>query len=228
MDRKLFDLQEADNTIARLRRERARLDDGSSLRGERDTLQKAVEEETQRLQRLHTDRTDKELQLRSTEDKIARQNSRLMSATGAHEVTALQRDIEALNRARGDLDEAILILMDEGETGQTHLADLQNQLKEKIAVTGQAETHFKSETERIEAEIAATQAKREAIANSLDPEHLEKYEEVAAQHHGVAVVHSEKGNCSACGMTIPAMRLREAKTQQWPECESCGRLLFVE
>ncbi|HEY0073204.1 MAG TPA: hypothetical protein VGB77_03810 [Abditibacteriaceae bacterium] len=228
MDRKLFDLQEADNTIARLRRERAKLDDGSSLRADRDTLQKAVEDETQRLQRMHTDRTDKELQLKTAEEKIARQNSRLMSATATHEVTALQRDIEALNRARGDLDEAILILMDEGETGQVHLADLDSQLKAAIAATAQAEAHFKSETERIEAEIAATQAKREALANSLDEEHLERYQEIAASHHGVAVTHPEKGNCSACGMAIPALRLKEAKIKEWPECEGCGRLLFVE
>jgi predicted nucleic acid-binding Zn-ribbon protein len=101
-------------------------------------------------------------------------------------------------------------------------------LRPLVAATAQAEAHFKSETERIEAEIAATQAKREALANSLDEEHLERYEEMAAQHHGVAVAHPEKGNCSACGMAIPAFSLKEAKTKEWPECESCGRLLFVE
>lgn len=228
MDRKLFELQEADNTIARLRRERAKLDDASSLRGERDTLQIAVDKETVRLQKMHSDRADKELQLQTAEEKIARQNSRLMSATASHEVTALQRDIAALNRARGDLDEAILILMDEEETGQAHLADLQNQLKAKSAQTNEAEAHFKSETGRIENEIAATQAKREALAQSLDPDALEKYTDIAARHHGVAVAHPEKGNCSACGMTITPFNLKEAKTKAWPECDNCARLLFVE
>ena len=228
MDRKLFELQEADNTVARLRRERAKLDDGSSLRGERDTLQKAVDDETARLQKMHAERTDRELELQTAEDKIARQNQRLMTATATHEVTALQRDIEALNRARGDLDETILILMDEGETGQAHLEDLQNQLKQKIAATAQAEANFKAETGRIENEIAATQAKREALAQSIDPEALEKFDEIAANHHGVAVAYSEKGNCSACGMTITPYNLKDAKTKEWPECENCHRLLFVE
>lgn len=227
MDRKLFDLQEADNTIARLRRERAKLDDGSSLRGERDTLQKAVEDETARLQKMHTDRTDKELQLKSTEEKIARQNSRLMNASAAHEVNALQRDIEALNRARGDLDEAILILMDEEDSGQANLVNLRRQLHEKSKETTRAEDNFKSETERIENEIAATQAKREAIKQSIEPESLAKYDEVASRHNGVAVAHPEKGNCSACGMTLTPYNLKEAKTKTWPVCESCGRLLFV-
>ena len=228
MDRKLFDLQEADNTIARLRRERAKLDDASSLRGERDTLQNAVTAETLRLQKMHTERTDKELQLKTAEEKIARQNSRLMSATATHEVTALQRDIEALNRARGDLDEAILILMDEDETGQAHLADLQDQLKNKSAETAGAEAHFKSETERIENEIAATQAKREALSQVMEADALERYNELAAQHQGVAVAHLEKGSCSGCGMTITPFNLKDAKSKEWPECDNCGRLLFVE
>src|SRR5687768_3122712 len=108
MNRQLFELQEADNTLARLRRERAKLDDGMAARGERDTLQNAVNAERGRLQKMHTERLDKELQLKATEEKIARQNSRLMSATNAHEVEALQRDLQGLKRARGDLDEAIL------------------------------------------------------------------------------------------------------------------------
>jgi uncharacterized protein len=228
MNRQLWELQEADNTLARLRRERAKLDDGTHVRGERDTLQKAVDDERARLQRLHTDRTDKELQLKSTEEKIARQNSRLMSATGAHEVTALQRDLTALNKARGDLDEAILILMDEGESGLENLKNLEAQLAQKSEETAQIEGHFNDETARIENEISAVTAKREAIAGAMPAEHLEKYESFAKRFHGVAVTHPEKGSCSACGMTIPAFSLREAKTKEWPTCESCGRLLFVE
>ncbi len=228
MDRKLFDLQEADNNMARLRRERAKLDDATSLRGERDTLQNAVNAEIVRLQKMHAERTDKELELKTAEEKIARQNSRLMSATATHEVTALQRDITALNRARGDLDEAILILMDEDETGQANLAQLQSQLEDKSAETAQAEAHFKAETERIENEIAATQAKRDALAQSIEPDALEKYNDLAARHHGVAVAHPEKGNCSACGMTITPFNLKDAKTKAWPECDNCGRLLYIE
>lgn len=228
MNRQLFELQEADNTIARLRRERNKLDDGLSLRGERDTLQKAVDEERARLQTLHTDRTDKELQLQTTEEKIARQNSRLMTATASHEVNALQRDIQALGKARGDLDEAILILMDEDETGQAKLTSLMGQLKEKTEAAAQAMAHFNSETARLENEITATQARREAIAQALEPENLEKYENFAKRYGGIAVAHVEKGNCSACGMTINSFNLREAKSKEWPTCDNCHRLLFVE
>ena len=117
MNRQLFELQEADNTLVKLRRDRSKLDDGTTARAERDTLQKAVNEERERQQRLHAERLDRELALKSTEEKIARQNSKLMSAKTAHEVEALQRDLNGLAKSRGDLDEAILILMEEQESG---------------------------------------------------------------------------------------------------------------
>lgn len=228
MNRQLFELQEADNTLARLRRDRTKLDDGTSARAERDTLEKAVSEERERQQKLHSNRLDRELALKATEEKIARQNGRLMTATTAHEVEALQRDLIGLAKSRGDLDEAILMLMDEQESGATRLADLDTQWKIKIKAAEEVEAHFSAETARIEAEIAATLAKREAIVQSLEPAHLEKYEVLAKRYDGVAVAHPEKGMCSACGMVLTPFNLKEAKTKEWPACESCNRLLFLE
>ena len=227
MNRQLFELQDADNTLVRLRRERSKLDDGAAARSERDTMQKAVGEERERQQHLHTERLDRELALKSTEEKIARQNGRLMSATNAHEVEALQRDLKGLAKSRGDLDEAILILMDEQESGAVRLGDLDRQWKEKIKAAEAVEAHFDAETARIESEMAATQAQRESLATALDPEHLEKYESFARRYQGVAVAHPEKGMCSACGMVLTPFNLKEAKTKEWPTCESCNRLLFL-
>jgi predicted nucleic acid-binding Zn-ribbon protein len=76
MNRNLFELQEVDNHLLSLKRERSKLDDGTHARGERDTLQRAFDEERTRLSALTSERNDKELQLKSAEEKIARQQSR--------------------------------------------------------------------------------------------------------------------------------------------------------
>ncbi|HEX8236377.1 MAG TPA: hypothetical protein VF600_10500 [Abditibacteriaceae bacterium] len=227
MNRLLFELQEADTLITRLKRERGKLDDGTYVRSERDTLQKAYEAERTRLGILGGERSDKELQLKSTEEKIARQQSRLMTATSSHEITALERDIKALGNMRSNLDEAILNLMDEIETTSARLAELENELNEKIDETTNVEKQFTVETARLERELVAAQKQRDELTAQLDATALNKYQAVADKHHGVAVAHPEKGNCSACGMTLTPFNLKEAKTQEWPTCENCGRLLFI-
>ena len=227
MNRLLFELQEADTLITRLKRERSKLDDGTHARSERDTLQKAYDAEHTRLSALNGERSDKELQLKSAEEKIARQQSRLMTATSSHEVTALQRDIKALGNMRGDLDETILNLMDEIETTSTRLTELENELNQKSDEATAVEKRFAVETARLERELDAAQKQRDELTASLDAPSLNKYQAVADKHHGVAVAHPDKGNCSACGMALTPFNLKEAKTQEWPTCESCGRLLFL-
>src|SRR5438874_527461 len=83
--------------------------------------------------------------LKTAEDKIARQQERLMNAKSTHEVNSLQRDIAALQKARGDLDEAILILMDDTESSAKRLVQLQQELDEKSAQTAVTERHFAAE-----------------------------------------------------------------------------------
>ncbi len=228
MNRSLWELQEIDNVILRLKRERSRLDDGTNARGERDTLQLAFDAERTKLTGINTDRTDRELQLKSNEEKMARQQSRLMSASSGHEIVALERDIKAINAQRGDFDEAILILMDEAETSSTRLSQIADELKAANAHLQETEANFARETMRLESELETVRIGRDKAAAVLAPDEIAKYDASAKAHANVAVARIESGHCSVCGMTLPTVLVREAKTQTWPTCDSCGRLLFVE
>ena len=228
MNRSLWELQEIDNVIIRLKRDRGKLDDGMHARGERDTLQKAFDEERTSLTRLNTNRTDAELQLKTNEEKMARQQSRLMSASSGHEITALERDIKAINTQRGNFDETILTLMDEAETSSTRLAQIEAELRAANAHLHETEANFARETARLEGELEAVRVERDAAAAKLAPDEIVKYNASAKAHANVAVARIEGGHCTVCGMTLPTNLVREAKTQMWPTCDSCGRLLFVE
>lgn len=228
MNRLLWELQETDNLITRLKREKSKLDDGMHARSERDTLTRARDEAKTQLNTLNAQRGDREAQLQATEEKITKQNTRLMNAKNAHEVSSLQRDIAALGHARSDLDEAILMLMDEAETAARTLADLESQLQNAIAHASQVESTFSAETMRYDSELQAAQVQRESVASQLDAPSKAKYDEVAKARGGVAVAIPQNGNCSACGMELTTFNLREAKSQPWPICESCYRLLYVE
>jgi predicted nucleic acid-binding Zn-ribbon protein len=227
MNRELFELQETDNKITAIKRERTRLDNGEALRSQCQTLAQSIEQESAELDRLNTERAEKEEQLQSAEEKITKQQSRLMNAKNAHEVNSLQRDIEALTRARGDLDEAVLILMDEAESCSGRLTDLEQQKTEKDAELARIEQNFAAETTRLDAALKETSAARAQNAAKLSAVELKKYEDFARRFHGVAVASGQGGNCSACGTAITPYNLKEAKKQEWPTCESCARLLWI-
>jgi predicted nucleic acid-binding Zn-ribbon protein len=228
MNRALLELQEVDNTLTNLKREKAHLDDGTQARAKRDELEKAVAAATQESHKILGERTARELELQTAETKIALQQKRMMNASSAHEISALERDIAALGRARGDLDEAILELMDKGETVAAQLEALQKQLKAAKAQVESVESSFALDSARLDRSLAAARTRRDEAAAQLSPAELEKFEAFAKKFHGVAVAKVVKGNCSACGAAILPFTLREAKSQDFPTCEGCSRLIFVE
>jgi hypothetical protein len=71
--RTLYDLQLIDTHLARVRRDRAHLDDGEKLRAEAATLLKAVAAQEEILNRLNHARTEKEDELKQREEKLRTQ-----------------------------------------------------------------------------------------------------------------------------------------------------------
>ncbi len=220
-------LQNLDSKIAQCERELERLDDGSQAREAFENVRQTLEQQSAQLKGITARRKELEDESSAVESKIALQQKRLMNAKNAHEVTSLQRDIESLNHRRGELDEAVLLAMDEGETQENGLAQTRASLESAQQEKRQIEGRFTLETERLEAELEAAQSERDEIWAQLDEISQKKYAQYAERFHGLGVAHIEDGNCSACGTSITPFNLRAAKTEEWPICENCNRLLFV-
>jgi len=211
-----------------LNRERAALDNGDATRAERDTLAAALAEQETQLNQLNTNRVSLEGDLEARETKLNTQQTRLMNAKSTHEVQSLERDIKALTTARGELDEKVLLVMDEIEGCESRLDELRSQHQEKENLLNQIESTFATETARIDGETQSLQAQRESMFTALSDIEQKKYENAASRHHGIAVAHLHDGACSACGTALTPFNLKEAKTEEWPTCESCRRFLYVK
>lgn len=228
MNRILLQLQEIDSHLAQWARERAKLDDGTQARAKRDALNAELGNARAEMAANQTLRSQKETDLKTTEDKIARQQKRVMTVSSTNEISALERDIGGLNGARGDLDEAILELMDAGETLDARVATLEKSFVDAQAEVARVEADFKRDVARLNTLSAAKRAERPAIESQLSPAEIARYNEAFKRFGGVAIATIVKGNCSACGTTILPFTLREAKNQEFPKCEGCNRLIFIE
>ncbi len=227
MDARLKDLGQADGHITALEREKSRLDDGSSARSARDVVSRELDAARKYLADREAQKSAREDEQKTAESKIKQQQSRLMSVSSSHQIEALQRDIEGFNRRRGELDEAILLLMDEIEGADKRVQVLEKQFAAHRAQVVQIEEKFSDESSRIAASLKVQQAKRDELRTALDAPALARYDSSARKHGGVGVVWPISGNCSGCGTELTPFNLKEARTQEWPTCENCGRLLLA-
>ena len=122
-------------------------------------------------------------------------------------ILTLMEQVEPLTQSRDGLDE------------RTAQADRRvNELRATIEV---------HEAE-IEGALTAAEIERADVADSIDPDHLTRYEQIQAGFGGVAVVSFVGKNCAGCPLSMPAVeadRVRKAAVGTLIDCQECGRLV---
>lgn len=227
MNRQLLELQQLDTQILGLTRAKRALDDGTPARAKRDVTRALLDAAREEERGVNQTRAAREGELEAIETKIARQKTRLGSSSSAGDVAAFERDLVGLAHARGELDETVLQLMDEGESLQKRIGELEAELRRNEDEAARIEAGFAQESAALDKRIAAQRAARPALAEKLSPVESEKYSASFKKFAGLGVSEAVKGACSACGTTLSRDFLRDATKEAFPQCESCGRLIFV-
>jgi len=228
MNRALLELQHLDSSILSLSRAKKALDDGTKARQTRDETQASLEAARTEERANASTLRSREGELETTEAKIVRQKARLPSSSNANDVAAFERDLIGLSHARGDLDEKILELMDEGEQIQKRVAQLELEAKRAGEEVARVEAQFQKSSADLDAQLARKRAARPALSGKLSSIETEKYVASFKRHGGLGVSETVKGTCSACGTTLSHDFLKAAPRETFPQCESCSRLIFVE
>jgi predicted nucleic acid-binding Zn-ribbon protein len=224
----LWNLQQIDTEMYRLKREKSRLDDGAALRQSFEAEARTVDELEARRRKLHADMADAELELKRIEAKKADFERRLYQGkvTNPKELTAMEQEIAMLGRQRGRLDETVLTLMDGIETTTTELAQATARRAETETQWRDQDERFRRETARLDAELAALGPRREAAAKALEPPTLARYENLRGRLSNVAVAHLVDSTCSACHTHMASGIVRKLQEgQSYVYCENCTRFL---
>ena len=229
----LLQLQRVDSTIdrleARLRHlpEQAALDALETRAAELDEQiaeRQAVFDEVATRQR----RLDHEID--TLTQKIAAEKGRLYSGTvkNAKELSAISKEVEALVRRQGVLEDNDLEVMEERDGVEKELTALKD---ERAGLAGQIE---EARARRDQAagetgvELTAAQAERGRWAPRIDPALLSKYDSIRATRGGVGAAAMVDGVCQGCHMRLPAQEAERVRSSEGlARCDECQRILVV-
>lgn len=187
-------------------------------------LSEDIEAYEQQLNKL-TDSVEKleaRLEVESGELQTIRQDDE----STAEEMTELKVDIERLNREISQGVRETKSLLGEIEKAteeyQTTVKAASKAKKEydTLRVTCEEEKEARAD------ELAKHDQNLAALAKTVDPALLERFNQVKL-HHAVPIAKIINSKCGGCNMSLPMVMLKKiATTDGIVECENCGRILY--
>jgi predicted nucleic acid-binding Zn-ribbon protein len=227
----LYEVQQLDTQIARLGRAHAHLDTGAEAAQLAAAARDAANSQLTALHHVQAELKDSELKLKSVEDKRKTYNDRLYqgSITNPKELGNIEKEIAALGRQRGDLDERILDLMDKTETAQTASASAEATAQEAERRHKDIVASYQAKNQEIKLEVDQISRHRGELAALVeDKTLLQRYEAIRMKCSGLGIAKITEGSCGACHTTLPSTLIADVKDYaSLQRCENCGRLLVA-
>ncbi|MCK5013040.1 MAG: hypothetical protein KAS66_04415 [Candidatus Omnitrophica bacterium] len=184
----------------------------------------------EKLKAVQVTRKERELELKSKEDEIAKSNAQLSQIKTNKEYTAKISEIEHIKADKSVIEEKILISYDESDV-------VNAQIEEEKVKVGEEEKNYlakKKQTEGdikvIEGRIKVLDSQRKNATEGIDPSFLNRYERILKHKDGIAIVPIQgEDSCGGCFMNVTPQKINEIKmSQELVECEICSRILYLE
>ena len=172
---------------------------------------------------------DKELQLKSRENRILDLERKRNACTTNKEYQSLMEQIAADRQANSVLSDEIIELLDKREATATAVKDAEARL---VAIKQDLEkVRARVDEERVplDAELHAMEERLRTAELIIGPEIREPYQRNVKKHAEEALAAIEDGDiCGGCYQTITSQMIHELRLSRGIIfCKSCGRVLYL-
>ena len=226
----LVELQEIDIKADGLRGQK------EAVLREVDALEKKVVEageaiaaKNAEVEALVIEKDELEKNLEQETENIARSETRLKEIQTQKEYQAVSKEVSSARKMTAELEDLFLQKLARLEElkGEVIASEADLQALEANTVARKAE--LEEGIARLEAEIAADVAAREAVVKTLSASVLKRYATLRIQRKGIAIVEARGGSCLGCNMQLPPQLYNLLyRGEELITCPHCYRVLILK
>lgn len=224
----LYELQQADNAIAKLVQFRGELPaEVEALDGEVQAIKAKIARLEEVITEYNNSISAAKKDIVSTEADMEKYQKQLGNITNSREYDSINKELENLDLLRQIAEKNI---REAGEAIEAKKADIERLGGSLSAKEGELEAkkaELDSIIETTAVEEKELQSKRDACAARIDERTMSAYDRIRASvHNHLAVVPVYNDSCGGCFNTITPQRLIDvASGNKLVICEHCGRIL---
>src|SRR5499433_125239 len=166
-------------------------------------------------------------EISTIESKISKYRDQMMAVKTNEEYRALQHEIEHAQQAIRKIEDEILNLMMEAETGQSELKGAEAHLKEDQQKVNIERKQLEEENKRDLGALEGYLKERKEIDASVPPDLISRYERVRKHRGGIGVAAARNEVCEICQVRIRPQVFQEIRrNDRIIACDACQRILY--
>lgn len=189
-------------------------------------LKGALEEARERTLQSRKAADQKQLQLKSGEDKIVDLQTKLNTANSNREYQTLLEQIEGDKMTNSVLEDEILEGLDKIEQLQIEAGEAEKHLDEGTRQLEQTKKSVADEADLIKADIQRLEAELADAEKSLPENFQAEYSRVVNVRGESAMAHVEDDCCSGCYQQLTPNMISKLMMDHVVCCTSCGCILY--
>jgi len=206
------------------------------LLGNLDSKEKGIQAKKREIDSLTATFAEME-KLRAAKDRVlldegkkaVDKRMRMNRIKNIKELQALQREIDLMRQANGELEEELITIMQQmdGIKAQTQIKEA-----EMAALNEEWETQQQAlgtQITGIDRAVTEAASRRQIIAAQITGDLISRYELIFSRRGGTAVVEVSGGICQGCYMNIPPQLSNEiVRSDKVHLCPSCQRIVYIK
>ncbi len=224
----LIDLHELDREIFELTQNLEKL---PSELGDKGQVIAALEAERavhlQELENLRTQLRGMEAEVTDLEEGITASRQRLMDIGKELELKAMLKEIAFREDQRDQKETLVLELLDQVES-------LNQAVAEKDQALAVLKTEYETRAAEVATQVAGLEkqraglvGKRESLRKGLPPTLLKRYEFILRRYNGSAICEVREGVCLGCHLSmLPQLYIDLQKGEEILQCANCQRIVY--
>jgi predicted nucleic acid-binding Zn-ribbon protein len=226
--KQLIRIQAIDLSIQELR---TRIDKfpgiSKALDAELKSAQAGLESAKEKNKNNQANRKKLESEIVTVEGKISKYRDQMMSVKTNEEYRALQHEIEHAQLGIRKVEDDILNLMMEAETGQVDVRAAEVLLKEDQQKVSTQRKQLEEENKRDLSALESSLKERKELEASISPDLLFQYDRVRKHRGGIGVGPASNEMCGTCTVRLRPQVFQEIrKNTQIIACDACQRILY--
>ena len=226
----LIKIQECDSLLVKLSAKKKTLpEELEKLDKEFIAFEEGIKKNKVKYDELKSRHVENENKIKKINDGIVKTKERMLEVKNNKEYQAMLKEIETAESSRGEVETAIISLLEELDKLSALVKKDEEILKQNKNKYEQEKKTIEDDLNAVDTDVADWEQKRIELQKIIPDELMLQYERIKKRNKGIGVTSVWKAVCNGCHMNIPPQLYNEVqRSDELFSCPNCNRIIYFQ